>query len=280
VAVGNYPPAQHVLVDLAIEIDASDPQAAVARLPVSPQVTAADGGVHLGVIATLVDMVGGAIAMRALHPDWMATADMSVQTMRPSCGPVLEARATVLRRGRTTLVVEVFVYDGTGETTPVAWSTLTFAVLPRNDGALIDDLSTVPATSSFGSGHLEDHVLNLVSIGDDQDTGGVSMPVVDYVRNSFGALQGGMVALLGEVAGARAVASALAPALGTDRPVSAVDLQIAYLATSRVGPIVTSVRSVSTDPVVGSGRAVMELRDTGANHRLTTVISVGALMAS
>jgi uncharacterized protein (TIGR00369 family) len=273
VAIGNYPPDQHVLVDLGIETDASDPEAPVARLPVSPQLMAADGGVHLGVVATLVDIVGGVTAMRALHPDWMATADMSLQAMRPSRGPVLEARATVLRRGRTTLVIEVFVFDGSGDGTPSAWSTLTFAVLPRTDGALIDDLSTVAATSSFGPGRLEDHVLNLVSVGHD-GSGQVSMPVVDYVRNSFGALQGGMVALLGEVAGARAVASAF----GSDRPASAVYLQLAYLATGRVGPMVTTVRTVSTDPASGSGQAVLELRDRGAYDRLTAVISVGALV--
>jgi uncharacterized protein (TIGR00369 family) len=273
VAIGGYPPAQHVLVDLGIEVDASDPAAPLARLPVRPELMAADGGVHLGVVATLVDVVGGVTAMRALHPDWMATADLSLQMMRPAHGPVLEARATVLRRGRTTLLIEVFVFDGSGDGTPAGWSTLTFAVLPRTDGALIDDLSTVSPLSTFGPGHLDDHLLTLVSI-DHDGTGQVSMPIVDYVRNSFGAVQGGMVALLGEVAGARAVASAF----GAGRPASAVDLQLAYLATSRVGPMAATVRTVSTDPASGSGRAVLELRDTGAHDRLTAVISVGALV--
>ena len=71
----------------------------------------AAGGVRAGVLATLVDVVGGAVAIRSVLPDWMATADLTLQMAGPADGPWVEARATILRRGRTTLVVEALVFN-------------------------------------------------------------------------------------------------------------------------------------------------------------------------
>ena len=53
------------------------------------------------------------------------------------------------------------------------------------------------------------------------------------------------------------------------------DLQIAYLALGKVGPIVSSTRVLATGPDGRSG-AVVELRDSGADDRLTTVVNVTA----
>lgn len=271
----NYPPDVHLLADLGVEIDADEERTA-ARIPVTPELLGPDGGVHAGVIATLVDIVGGVIAVRVLHPDWMATADMSLQVVRPATGPVLEAQGTVVRHGRTTLVLEVFVFDVPDDGEPVAWSTLTFAVLPRAaDAPEPDDLPGLPRRSVFGPAQLAVHVLEAVSIADAGGAEGMTMPVGDYVRNTIGGLQGGVVALFAEVAGARAVAAAL----GTGRPSVAVELQVSYIALGRVGPMVARVRSVTADPTTGSGRGVVELRDAGADDRLTTVVAVGAVSA-
>ena len=80
------------------------------RTRVTPFVTTADGGVRAGVLATLVDVVGGAIAARVLPPDWMATADLALQLVGPVRGAVgARPGARSLRRGRTTLVVEALV---------------------------------------------------------------------------------------------------------------------------------------------------------------------------
>ena len=114
------------------------------RTRVTPQVQAADGGVRIGVLATLVDVAGGAAAARVLQPDWMATADLSIGLVGPPVGPWVEARGSVLRRGRTTLVVEALVVavdeDGSElvvdgrSPEPVAWASMTFilAMAPRN----------------------------------------------------------------------------------------------------------------------------------------------------
>jgi uncharacterized protein (TIGR00369 family) len=274
VAQTRYPPELHFLADLGIDLDASDSGQTVARMPVTPEVLGSDGGVLAGVLATLVDVVGGSIAARALHPDWMATADMSLQVMRPAVGPVVEARGTIQRQGRTTLIIEVSVFDLPESSSPVAWSILSFAVLPRAEDSPAAAIE--PGFSSrldFGPGGFDRHVLDALSIADGDDPGTVVMPVGAYVRNTIGAVQGGVVALLADTAGARAVSSAL----GAGSTAVAVDLQITYLATGRVGPMVTRVGPVSVAPASGSGQVVVELVDSGAGDRLTAVVTVGAL---
>ena len=54
------------------------------------------------------------------------------------------------------------------------------------------------------------------------------------------------------------------------------DLQVAYLALGKVGPIVSTVRVLATGPD-GRAGAVVELRDAGADDRLTTVVNVTAV---
>ena len=110
-ALDGYPPTRHFLSDLGMEAEVTSESSATVRIPATPHVLGADGGVRVGVLATLVDVVGGSAALRAVDSDWMATADLTVQMARPATGPFVEARATVLRKGRTTLVVEAVVAD-------------------------------------------------------------------------------------------------------------------------------------------------------------------------
>ena len=121
-AFGGYPPPEHLLGDLGMEVEVTTAESARVRTRATPFVAAADGGVRVGVLATLVDIVGGAIAARVLQPDWMATADLTVQRIGPVLGPQVEARGSVLRRGRTTLVIEALVVavDEDGHTVEVA----------------------------------------------------------------------------------------------------------------------------------------------------------------
>ena len=67
----------------------------------------------------------------------------------------------------------------------------------------------------------------------DEAAGIVELEVSDYVRNYFGALEGGMVAALADVAGqcaARTVA---------DKPMITADLAMSYLSQGKVGPVYT-----------------------------------------
>ena len=84
----------------------------------------------------------------------------------------------------------------------------------------------------------------------------VEAPLDDYVRNTFGALQGGVVAVIGEAAILAA----------TGRPL--VGLAVRYLSLGRSGPFSTEVDRLSG--VVGSvARAT--LRDVGAGGGVIAV---------
>jgi uncharacterized protein (TIGR00369 family) len=286
VALHSYPPPHHILGDLGMEAEITSETTANVRIRVTPHITAADGGVRAGVLATLVDIVGGAVAARALRPDWMATADLSLQLVRPAPGPWVEARGTVVRKGRTTLVIEALVVNvaddgsdvgvdgGTGGPVPVAWATMTFAILPsRNAGAPLPAASDLPVRWAFDGGGLEVSVLDALALSVVDAAGGrVSMPVGEYLVNSFGAVQGGVIALLGDVAGSEALGAAQGPG---GQPALVTDLQVAYLALGRVGPMVSRARVLDDGSDGSRGSAVIELFDQGADGRLTTVINVG-----
>ncbi len=284
--IAGYPPAHHILSDLGIQSESATETSATARIRVTPNITAADGGVRAGVLAVLVDIVGGTVGVRALRPDWMATADLSLHLVRPATGPFVEARAEVLRQGRTTLVIEAGVFnvsaDGSdvgpvaGQPVPVAWATMTFAVLAgQSPTSTLDVSSELPTRWSFSGAGLEVPVTEALSISfDGAGSGRVSMPVGEYLFNSFGAVQGGVMALLGDVAGAEAARAAGGP--GAESLV-VTDLQVAYLALGRVGPIVSRSRVLDGGGDGSRRSAVVELVDEGAGGRLTTVINVGAV---
>ena len=278
----NYPPEVHILRALGIETEVPDHSSSIARLEVTPYLLGADGGVRAGVLAVLLDVVGGALAIRALHPDRMATADLDLQVVGVATGPVIEARASVVRRGRTTLVVEADLVnvgaaaaDGAkrGGEALVGWATVTFAVLPRRgEGSVDEDGQARARRPVFASSPLDRPVADAVSITVVDPAGGRTwMPIEEYVHNSFGAVQGGVMALIGEVAGVEAVGASL----GLRGPATAVDLHVTYLTQGRVGPITTRARSVTSG--AGIGTAIVELVDEGAGDRLNTVVSVGAV---
>jgi uncharacterized protein (TIGR00369 family) len=288
VAFGGYPPARHFLNDLGMEAEVTSETTAKVRIRATPHVTGPGGGVRAGVLATLVDVVGGSAALRALQPDWMATADLTLQLVQPVVGPWVEARASVVRRGRTTLVVEALVFDvaedGTdvlgpdGVALPVAWASMTFAVLPARDSTPVRDLSEeLPVRWAFTGSGLDRPVTEVLGISVvDAAAGVVSLPVAEYLHNSFGAVQGGVMATIGEVATAALIGAHSGP---DGEPALVTDLQVAYLALGRVGPIVSRSKRFVSDGA-GGGSVVVELIDRGADDRLTTVINARAVPVS
>jgi uncharacterized protein (TIGR00369 family) len=260
----DYPPAQHLLRDLRLTVEHHPNGTVIAWIPAPPEVRNPSGSVRAGALAVLVDVVGGGLAAVSARPDWIATADLTLHlTPRPVEGQV-EARGRVLRTGRTTVVLEVDLADTAGG--PLGLATMTFAVLPRRDSNLMVDQADLVSRVSFGveesrfaTGFHEQVQLTVVDAG-----GGVTeLPLRDYVRNSMGAVQGGIVA-----AGADAAAEhAIAEACGG--PVEVVDLQISYLALVKTGPMRTTATVLEAQPRFGSAR--VDIVDTGAEGRLTTV---------
>jgi len=107
-------------VDLAME------------MPMGPHLANSNGVMQGGLIATLIDIVGGRLVLRGLSPGQpIATSDLTVHYLAPvAIGPA-RAQATVLRRGRRSVVISVEVHD-VGADRLAAVSTIAFAVLqPR-----------------------------------------------------------------------------------------------------------------------------------------------------
>lgn len=284
-ALAGYPPPVHFLGDLCLQAEITTETTARVRTAVHPFIVGPGGGVSIGVLATVVDVVGGSIAARVLHPDWMATADLVVDVVGQCAGPAVEARGRVVRRGRTTLVIEAEVVaveeDGRdvlvgGEPVgPVAWASMTFAVLPAREPMVgVRALGAVPIRWSFEGDGLASPVAEALGLVlEDGPTGRVSLPVRPYLLNSFGAVQGGVVAVVAEVAAAAALGTTLG---GDGADVDVTDLQIAYLAQGKAGPVVSSTRVLGPGPGGRLG-AVVELHDAGADQRLLAVVHVGAV---
>jgi uncharacterized protein (TIGR00369 family) len=180
----------------------------------------------------------------------------------------VEARPALLRRTRATLVLEVEV---TGPGGPIGLATMTFAVLPAKGvvqrmGAGADE----PRTEFARAGsHLRAPFLEAIGLERlDEAAGAVELPLSPYVGNSLGALQGGGVATLIDVAAETAARAA------TGEPCVSIDLAINYLALGRAGPIRSRARVLRCDPAGALVR--VELRDAGAEDRLITVATVTA----
>ncbi|MCU1587704.1 MAG: phenylacetic acid degradation-like protein [Frankiales bacterium] len=101
-------------------------------LPLAPHLTNARGGLQGGLIATLIDIVAGRVALEGLPSlQSIATSDLTVHYLAPVVVGPARAAARVLRRGSRSVVLHVEVHDvGTGKLAAV--STIAFAVLkPR-----------------------------------------------------------------------------------------------------------------------------------------------------
>jgi uncharacterized protein (TIGR00369 family) len=267
--VDVYPPDRHLLRDLRLSFLHGEGESR-AWLPVVPELCAGDGAVRAGALAVLVDVIGGGLAAAAARPDWIATADLTLHLVRSARDGRVEARARVLRKGRTTVVIEVELRDERDD--EVGAATMSFSVLPRRatNPVVADTIQIEPSTMALPDSRLDVPFLDRLGFHEiDAAAGVLEAPVADWSRNSLGAMQGGAVATLVDAA----AEAALAPACG--RPIVVRELQITYLALCRTGPIRTRASVLGAGPTRGT--AHVELVDTGAGGRVTTVARVVAL---
>lgn len=272
VTAEEYPPPHHVLRDLRLTVEHRPDGSSSAWIPVTEPVCAAPGVPHAGVLATLVDVVGGGLAAITTEPDWIATADLTLHLLPRRVAGDVEALSRVLRRGRTTVVLEVSLTD-TADGAPLGLATMSFAVLPRrDDNPVVDQADQVrrmgmglPGSGfRFGEPFLDRIGLRVL----DAAAGTVELPRSLYVCNTLGAIQGGMVATTAE----QAARYALRAACGA--PVETVDLQVTFLALARVGSVRSRTRVLAANPAYGT--AHVELVDTSAGGRVTTIARVVA----
>jgi uncharacterized protein (TIGR00369 family) len=264
---GGYPPAQHVLRDLRIWIE-RDASGARAGMDVVPALRSRAGTVRAGALATLVDVAGGEASVRAVRPEWVATSSLVLHRLAPVTGQRLEARPALLRRTRATVVLEVRVADGGAE--PVALATMCFAVLPAREGQRRIGVGFDDRRTEFGApgagleAPLEERIGARAL---DPAAGRFELALTPYVGNSLGALQGGMTALLVDLAAEAAGGAALGA------PVATSDLALHYLALAREGPVRTQARVLRA----GSDAALLRVEVREASERLAAAATVGVV---
>jgi uncharacterized protein (TIGR00369 family) len=266
----TYPPDRHLLRDLRLSFEHVDDRTSRAWMPVVPELTARDGSVRAGALATLVDVIGGGLAARVAQPDWIATADLTLHLTGAATAGSVEARGRVAHAGRTTVVIEVGLFDDRGPAANgevgIGLATMSFARLPRRveNPDLSDSMTAGASSMALPSSGLQASLLDEIGVEVvDAASGTVESPVRDWSRNSLGSMQGGAVAAV--IDAAAEAASGVAGA--GDVVVS--DLQLMYLALARVGPIRTRVEVLDARPGVVVTR--VELIDVGGDDRVTTL---------
>ena len=264
-SVLSYPPPDHVLRELGLETDLRPDGVLLGYLPITDAVRSPSGEPQLGVVATMVDVMGGLSSIRACTPDRVATADMSLHLVPTGGTDHLVGTMHIRRRGRRTLVVEVELHDGRGR--PAGLATLTFAVLPQPPGSPVfptpepgrrvaiepTDVGRRPFAEALGLRRT--------------DPGTVEIDVVPQVRNSLGALNGGFLTATIDAACADAAAAALA------RPAESVELHTAFLELGRVGPVqarATVVGDAGLARDLGRATLSVDVVDLGNGGQLLT----------
>jgi acyl-coenzyme A thioesterase PaaI-like protein len=261
----SYPPERHVLRDLDFEVEVVAANRAVARFD--------PGGTReLGGLLTVVDLLAGTVCLATVAPDWMATSDMSFHL----CGPLPEGHlvvdAALCRAGRAVVTVDVRVTTSAGA--DVGEGIVSFSRLSRPHTSGLTGLSSEPGSRfSFDPDDpsrmigADRSLRTAVGIRElDGGGGGTETPLVDYVRNSFGAMNGGVVTAVIE-------AAALDRVGGSHETVT--DVVVHFLSQGRTGPVVTVAQAVRS-PVDDHGGWMVrvDVSDAG-DDRLMAVAHVG-----
>jgi uncharacterized protein (TIGR00369 family) len=267
----GYPPQDHIIRDLQVSLEVQVKGVSTVRAPIVPEVCTDKGTMYVGIVATLVDILGGGLSVKTVYPDWIATADLSIYTTGQATSGWVFATGSVIRVGRSMLVVEVGIYEETDGLNPQARSIgsamITFSRLPRRKDTLELEINEGSAEtfhfaaegSRLSRPYLEEAGVRVL----DQAAGVVEVRMRDYIRNSFHSLQGGMVAVLADVAGQHAARTA------TGKPLITRDLLIHFISQGKVGPFRTQAEVLRIKDNTALTRVAVI--DSGADDRLVTV---------
>ena len=203
--------------------------------------------VRASVLATMGDVWTGALAARACSPKLALTLDLTVRIVGDVGGDRLDIVGNLLKQGRTTIVAETDFRDPiTGAV--VALSHATFVSSPRPQDVM-GPLDTTRTSGNALSRPIADALgLQVLSPG---------VALIErgpYVNQPTGTLQGGVVALLAEVAAESLTGSRV------------LELEVRYLSAVRVGPARTSAAALDDYTVR------VEIRDPGNDDRLAAVV--------
>lgn len=212
--------------------------------------------VRTSILATWVDVVAGHLALETIVPQVPVTLSLDVHVVDPRRAVrAIQADATVVKQGRTLLVVRVDVIDE--QRRPVALGSATMMASP------VPGLTFDPVAAHKDAPHnpnvrldvpFTDHVRCVR-----ETPGSASLPLAPNAVNASHTLQGGLIGLAAEEA---------ALSLFDDGEAAVSSMVLRYLRPVRVGPAVgTAVR-------VGSFCDVT-VRDRGDGDRVALTATIG-----
>ncbi|MFC1823464.1 hotdog domain-containing protein [Thermodesulfobacteriota bacterium] len=267
----KYPPQAHMLRDLQITLEHKSEGRATIHAPVVREVCTSQGAMHAGIISILVDALGGSVSLRAAYPDWTVTKKLSICISKPARDGMVVAKSSTLHVKQSEILSEIDIFQETNNPlqpmTSIGSAIVTSLILPRKEYNLdfkINENETetwhfATETSGLTKPYRDKVGLRIIN----EATGVVEIGLSDYFLNSFGAIQGGMVAFLADISGQCAAQAASGKSLTT------CDLEIYYLAQGKVGPFRTRAKVLrSTNDTVLTR---VEIVDVGAEYRLLTV---------
>jgi acyl-coenzyme A thioesterase PaaI-like protein len=273
--VAAYPPDQHIIRDLRLATLKTSVEHAFVWAPLQPHTLTDTGTLRVGVAGLMIDSAGAVLALAAASPDWIATADLAYRSIEPVReGPVI-CSSRLVRAGATIIVIGVEVFDGRGSDapeggTPCGTGLMTFSRIPASASAVkVDPFSNIGVRMSnmrHDSG-VDRPLHEALEIRFVDPAGGVvEIDKHDYVRNSFGTINGGVICMVFEAA-----AEVAARAAG-GVPYVVADLAVHYLAQTKAGPARTAARVLRRD----ERHAVCELRlvDAGNDDQLLALATV------
>ena len=258
-----------------------------ARIPIDPHERGPGGGMRAGALISVLDSVGGMMSGLSVLPRWIVTTNLMVRLARLDHAGPLRVGGRVLRKGRTSVVSGMVVVDEGRDDVPVASAIATMAVLePVEMDLRFDRPVWVPAPVPPPEQVPIDEFFHF-----EPGSGPMTrLDLVEHLRNPWGILHGGAVAMLADEAATRATRAirairairATAPVRTTsgadDAPggepttpcVSGAVIQ--YVSPNRVGPIearATVIGDRGQDVVVR-----VSMHDLGAGERLTALATV------
>ena len=239
------------------------------RAPLDAHQTGAGGGLRTGALLTSVDSLGGFLCGISVQPEWIVTTSMMATVSQLSHRGPLRIQGRILRRGRNAVVAALDVVDEGFGDRPVAAVTMTSSVLDPGDMDLRIERPVVIPMGPPDPDALPPEEFFCIGPG----TGPVTtLELADRLRNPWGILHGGAVAMLADVAACRAVEGGGA---GDSRPVAAADTVLHYLRPLKVGPVEARCQVLGGSP----GRTLVRVavHDMGADARLATVGTVAVL---
>jgi uncharacterized protein (TIGR00369 family) len=260
----DYPPRRHMLRDLRVEVDLRGDQP-VIRAPVVPEILGPGGAVRVGVLGIALDIFGGSLAVQTVAPDWALTAQLELHLLRPLREGTLTVTGRSLRAGKTNLVAEARIDESAATGAPIAVGRLTFTRVPARGGEPSrGQRSGQLHVFAEGNEKLPARFAEAVGLRVlDAAKGAVEIALVPYVHNSVGALQGGLVVTLADLAAESAGRALLA------RDVVTTDLSVHFLALGREGPVRSRASLLRHDDT--GALFSVELHDAGSEERLAAV---------